>query len=34
MSWTETFPIFDEDMLERYQTEASEREKTAMAALL
>jgi len=33
MSWTEIFPIFDDDMLERYQKEAAEREKRAMAAL-
>jgi hypothetical protein len=33
MSWTEIFPIFDNDMLERYQKEASEREKTAMGEL-
>jgi len=33
MSWIEIFPIFDDDMLELYQKEASEREKRAMADL-
>ena len=33
MSWTEIFPMFDDDMFERYQKEATEREKMAMADL-
>ena len=31
MSWTEIFPVMDDDMVERYQQEASTQDKEAMS---